>query len=91
MSVTLTSQENPLNSQKSIPQQRYEALSVNSMDATLHGDLQGSDNINNSNSNEVFDFGQKDPPWRAFFTHSVALTLLINGWMYVSDNQQLIH
>ena len=44
-----------------------------------------------SNSSEVDlpeqEFHQSHPPWRAFFTHPVAITLLVNGWVYVSSHK----
>jgi hypothetical protein len=44
-----------------------------------------------SNSGEIDlpeqEFHQSHPPWRAFFTHPVAITLLVNGWVYVSSHK----
>lgn len=36
------------------------------------------------------EFHQSHPPWRAFFTHPVAITLLVNGWVYVSIQEDYL-
>ena len=39
---------------------------------------------NGDGDTQEHEFQQSHPPWRAFFTHPVAVTLLVNGWVYVS-------
>jgi len=47
---------------------------------TTHDNYGRNTSVISVNSDEM---SQTDPPWVAFFTHPVGITLLINGWFYV--------
>jgi MFS family permease len=38
---------------------------------------------------ELDEFSQSNPPWTKFFSHPVALTLFVSGWVYVSCHVNL--
>lgn len=46
--------------------------------------VDGDNNGDDDDTMQEQEFQQNHPPWRAFFTHPVAITLLVNGWVYVS-------